>query len=521
MKDRLSRRDLLALAATSGAVLALPRWARAAEAAPAKKKLLILGGTRFLGVALVEAALAKGWELTLFNRGKSNPGLFKERPLEEIHGDRNVAEDVKKLAGRKWDAVIDTSGYFPRQVRSATEVLAGNVGQYVFISSISVYATPMKAGMDETAAVMRLAGRDGRRRDQGHRRGELRRAEAPLRGGRREGDAGQGAQHPARLHRRGPRRERPLHLLAGPRPEGGRGPRPGEPDGPDPVHRRPRPRRLDDPDGRRRGRTASSTRPGPKEKLSMGAFLEACRKETGSKATFTWAPEAKLKELGLTPEADFPIWVSTKGEEAGIGDVSIARALKAGLTFRPLGETIRSTLAFWDSLPEERRAKMRAGLAPEKEAADARRAQGEGPGGRTGGGAEEVTGRTGGPGGCRAVAVLLAIAALLGPPLRGGGALGRRGREGRRTDLRRVRVPDRRDPRGARHAGTPLRDGGVPEGRRLGRLRGPEGRASPARRPSRLPPAVHARPGRSARAPPSRSFPPRARRTESPPRRRS
>lgn len=101
----------------------------------------------------------------------------------------------------------------------------------------------------------------------------------------------------------------------------------------------------------------------------MSAFLETCRKETGAKATFTWAPEEKLKELGLTPEAEFPIWVSTKGEEAGIGDVSIARALKSGLTFRPLGETIRSTLGFWDSLPEERRAKMRAGLAPEKETA--------------------------------------------------------------------------------------------------------------------------------------------------------
>ena len=156
MKDRLSRRDLLALAATSGAALALPSWARAVEAAPAKKKLLILGGTRFLGPALVDAAMAKGWSLTLFNRGKSNPGLFKDKPLEEIHGDRNIADDVKKLAGRKWDAVIDTSGYFPRQVRSAAEVLARNVGQYVFISSISVYSSPMKAGMDETAAVMRL-----------------------------------------------------------------------------------------------------------------------------------------------------------------------------------------------------------------------------------------------------------------------------------------------------------------------------------------------------------------------------
>ena len=73
--------------------------------------------------------------MTLFNRGKSNPGL-EGRPIEEIQGDRNVAEDIKKLAGRKWDAVIDTSGYFPKQVRSAMGVLSGKVRQYVFISSI-------------------------------------------------------------------------------------------------------------------------------------------------------------------------------------------------------------------------------------------------------------------------------------------------------------------------------------------------------------------------------------------------
>ncbi len=368
MKDRLSRRDLLALAATSGAVLALPSWARAAEAAPAKKKLLILGGTRFLGVALVEAALAKGWELTLFNRGKSNPGLFKGRPLEEIHGDRNVAEDVKKLAGRKWDAVIDTSGYFPRQVRSAMEVLSGNVGQYVFISSISVYATPMKAGMDETAAVMRLeAGTDvdAIKDITGGNYGPLKllceeAAEKGMPGralnvrpgyivGERDG-SDRFTYWPVRVRKGG-------EVLV-----------PGNPT--DPVQFIDV-RDLGDWTIRmvESGTNGVFNATGPKEKLSMGAFLETCRKETGSKATFTWAPEEKLAALGLEPQAEFPIWVSTKGEEAGIGDVSIARAVKAGLTFRPLSETVRSTLAFWDSLPEERRAKMKAGLAPEKEAA--------------------------------------------------------------------------------------------------------------------------------------------------------
>ncbi|MEO6323958.1 MAG: epimerase, partial [Thermoanaerobaculia bacterium] len=155
----VSRRQLLSFAAASGAALALPRWAQALEGeTDGKKKLLILGGTRFLGPALVDAATARGFTITLFNRGKSNPGLFKERTeIEEIHGDRNVGEDVKKLAGRKWDAVIDTSGYFPKQIRSVASVLSGNVGQYVFISSVSAYAMPMKVGLDESAAGARLA----------------------------------------------------------------------------------------------------------------------------------------------------------------------------------------------------------------------------------------------------------------------------------------------------------------------------------------------------------------------------
>ncbi|HYN40511.1 MAG TPA: NAD-dependent epimerase/dehydratase family protein [Thermoanaerobaculia bacterium] len=368
MKDRLSRRDLFALAATSGAALAFPRWIYAAEGGSAKKKLLILGGTRFLGPALVDAAMAKGWSLTLFNRGKTNPGLFKDRPLEEIHGDRNVADDLKKMAGRKWDAVIDTSAYFPRQVRSAMEVLSGNVGQYVLISSISVYATPMKAGMDETSAIARLAaGTDvDAINDIGEGNyGALKllceeAAEKAMPGktlnirpgyivGTRD-SSDRFTYWPVRVRRGG-------EVLV-----------PGKPS--DPLQFIDV-RDLGDWTIRMvdSGTNGVFNATGPKEKLTMGPFLEACRKAAGSTATFTWAPEAKLKELGLTPDADFPIWVSTEGAEAGIGDVSIARALKAGITFRPLPETILSTLAWWDSLPEERRAKMKAGLSPEKEAA--------------------------------------------------------------------------------------------------------------------------------------------------------
>ena len=275
---------------------------------------------------------------------------------------------MKKLGGRKWDAVVDTSGYFPRQVRAATEVLAGNVGQYVFISSISVYAPPMKAGMDETAAGGRLpAGTD---------------VDAI-------NDISEGNYGPLKLlceeaaERAMPGKAlniRPGYIV-------------GTRDGSDrftywPVRVRKGgevlvPGRPGDPvqfidvkdlgDWTIRmvdaGTNGVFNATGPKERLAMSGLLEACRTATGSSATFTWAPETKLKELGLTPDADFPIWVSTEGPEAGIGDVSIARAVKAGLTFRPLAETIRSTLAWWDSLPEERRARMRAGLAPEKEAA--------------------------------------------------------------------------------------------------------------------------------------------------------
>ena len=112
-------------------------------------RLLVLGGTKFLGRAAVEAALERGHEVTLFNRGETNPGLFPE--AEKLRGDRDG--DLSALEGREWDAVIDPSGFVPRVVRASAELLRGSVGHYVFVSSISVYTEPYEPGFDEDAPV--------------------------------------------------------------------------------------------------------------------------------------------------------------------------------------------------------------------------------------------------------------------------------------------------------------------------------------------------------------------------------
>jgi 2'-hydroxyisoflavone reductase len=114
--------------------------------------LLILGGTAFLGRHLVTLAHARGHTLTLFHRGQTNPGLFPE--IESIHGDRTA--DLSPLAGRRWDAVIDTSGYHPRAVTATAQALSGMVDRYLFVSTISVYADFTQPHQDESAPVARL-----------------------------------------------------------------------------------------------------------------------------------------------------------------------------------------------------------------------------------------------------------------------------------------------------------------------------------------------------------------------------
>ncbi len=144
-------------AAVAGALL--PTVLRAEQ----PLRILVLGGTRFLGPHMAEYALARGHTLTFFNRGKTNPGVLPS--VERIQGDRNGQLDG--LKGRKWDAVIDNSGYVPRHVRLSAELLKESVPHYLFISTVSVYAS-FAAANDEDSPVGKLAdanGREGRRRD--------------------------------------------------------------------------------------------------------------------------------------------------------------------------------------------------------------------------------------------------------------------------------------------------------------------------------------------------------------------
>ena len=115
-------------------------------------KLLFLGGTKFLGRATVETALERGHDVTLFTRGETNPDLFPE--AEQLRGDR--AADLSPLDGREWDAVVDTSGYFPGVVRASAEALRDSVGRYLFVSSISAYGD-FSAGPSEESTRAELA----------------------------------------------------------------------------------------------------------------------------------------------------------------------------------------------------------------------------------------------------------------------------------------------------------------------------------------------------------------------------
>ena len=152
----MDRRDFLRTTLAAGALAAATSLAPLPAGASFTKmrsdrrlRILVLGGTRFLGPHAVKAALARGHEVTLFNRGKSNPTLFPD--LEKLEGDRDGKLDA--LRGRDWDAVIDTSGYVPRIVKMSAELLRDHIQHYVFISTISVYGDFNQVGLNEKSNV--------------------------------------------------------------------------------------------------------------------------------------------------------------------------------------------------------------------------------------------------------------------------------------------------------------------------------------------------------------------------------
>ncbi|MCP3065507.1 NAD-dependent epimerase/dehydratase family protein [Myxococcus sp. K38C18041901] len=323
--------------------------------------ILILGGTKFLGPALVESAQARGHTVTLFNRGKTNPGLFPN--VEKLQGDRdpNKAEGLKALQGRKWDAVVDTSGYVPRIVKASAELLAPNVGHYTFVSTISVYKDASKPGLKETAPVATVD--DPNTEDVNKYYGALKAlcekaAETAM---------------PGRVFNVRP------GLIVGPDDptdrftywpvrvaQGGEVLAPGT--GHDATQF------IDVRDlaafiilGVEQKLAGLYTATGPEKPLLMRDFLERSKKALRSDATFIWAHPSFLEKHKVEAFGDMPVWVTPTGEEAGLLRVNIDKALAAGLTFRPLEDTVRDTVEWFKSEPPERQAKLKAGIAPARE----------------------------------------------------------------------------------------------------------------------------------------------------------
>jgi 2'-hydroxyisoflavone reductase len=318
-------------------------------------KLLLLGGTGFLGPELVEAALARGHQITLFNRGKTRPGLFPG--LEKLRGDRDGR--LEALVGRRWDAVLDTSGYVPRIVRMSAELLAPAVERYLFISSISAYAEGVKAPVGEEASLATLSdpASEDVSRDYGALKAACERtAEAAMPGRAlsiRPGlIAGPGdptdrfTYWPVRLARGG-------DVLA-----------PG--DGTDPAQvidaRDLAALAIHCAEDRRAGVMNAV---GPIAPTDMRRFLAGVAEGVGASPPLTWVDAPFLDGSQVSPWSDLPVWM---GKNDPLSQCSNARAVAAGLTCRPLADTARDTLAWWRALPEERRGAPRTGLTAAREA---------------------------------------------------------------------------------------------------------------------------------------------------------
>jgi 2'-hydroxyisoflavone reductase len=322
-------------------------------------KLLILGGPRFVGRHIIEAALAADHEVTIFNRGQTNPDAYPE--VEKLRGDRDG--NLSALHGRAWDAVIDTCGYVPRLVADSARLLADRVGHYTFVSTISVYADMSVAGLDENAPLGTLVD-ESVEEVNGETYGPLK------------------VLCEQAVERYFPGRALQIRpgLIVGPHDptdrftywpcrvqRGGEVLAPGMPTAPVQLI-----------DGRdlaawivrlaAGGQTGTFNATGPAAALTMGEMLAACRAAASPEASLTWVDDEFLLAQAVEPWQDLPFWIPASSENGpGLFTIDCRRALAAGLTFRPLAETVRDTLA-WANRRDPEWA-WRAGLEAEKETA--------------------------------------------------------------------------------------------------------------------------------------------------------
>jgi 2'-hydroxyisoflavone reductase len=379
----MSRRNFIGTtAAAVAAASALPRAVCAdtqpsASAARKALRILILGGTGFLGPACTESALARGHSVTHFNSGRTEerrreagrPSLVPTG-VEVLHGNRdpnktaddrrvegkadavkdpNSPKGLTQLQGKNWDSVIDTSGFFPRMVKASAELLAPNVNQYVFISTISVYKRTDVPNFDETAALNTLEDPTTE---------EMGKDFQNYGGGKALCERAAETAMPGRVTNIRP------GFIVGPRDTSARfiywpvraslsGAMavPGAPA--DPIQL------IDVRDladwiirciEQRTFGVFNAT--GPARELSMQAMLEGVRKGVGGDVSFTWLP-AEFLAAQKVSEGRFPLYAPPSGETAGFHRCNVSRAIAKGLTFRPISDTAKATLDWYKSLPAE------------------------------------------------------------------------------------------------------------------------------------------------------------------------
>ena len=350
-----SRRTVLKLAASLSTATAMPRLFAAREPG----SLLILGGTGFIGPHLTEEAQRRGWKVTHFNRGKHVSGGVAG--VETLIGDRNGELDA--LRGRSWDAVIDDTGYVPKYVKVSADLLAPSVRYCLYISSISAYAS-FAAPNDEHSAL-----------------GKLTDVETDKITGDTYGPMKVLCeQYSAAAFKNRISIVRPGYIVGPLDPtdrftywpvrasRGGEMLAPGTPKDPIQI--------IDVRDLTSFMMTLVESRTNgifnavsPPRAFSMGDLITASQRASPKAGTkVTWVTAGFIAAHSKPEELNLPIWAPPTGDTAGLGLTSIEVSRPAGLHSRPLEETVRDTLAWYQSLPADRRAKLRSGLDSDKEA---------------------------------------------------------------------------------------------------------------------------------------------------------
>ena len=356
----MKRRTLLGLGAAAALSASLPSFARKIK----PLRILVLGGTRFIGLHMTALALQRGHTLTFFNRGKTKADRYPE--VERIKGDRDG--QIDGLKNREWDVVIDNSGYVPRHVRLTAELLAPKVRQYVFTSSISVYPD-FSVPRDEKSPVGKLADETIEKVD-GETYGPLKAlceqaAEKAMPGRTTiirpglivgpDDNTDRFTWWPARAARGG-------EFIA-----------PGAPQDPFQV--------IDARDlaaftinAIERNFTGTYNLVSNVNGFRFGELIDASIDSANNRARpaeaprVTWLPADFLAAQEVAPWSEMPVWLPASGEEAAFAGTSNAAAVARGLTITPIAKTVDDTMAWHLARPAEEREKLKAGIAPDKEA---------------------------------------------------------------------------------------------------------------------------------------------------------